>query len=552
MAGYAALSPYRPHDAYASTAELSVYVDAACRGAGVGTRLRRRPSPARARAAACTRSSSVIAGGERGERAPARAAGLLLWRHAAAGGVQVRRVPRHRTLLSHPLTAAAARPRTGGQEDGLWNTAISARETLADRALRLHRAWGGKLEVQPRVPVDTREALSLAYTPGVAAPCLAIRRDPDESYALTRRHNLVAVITDGSAVLGLGDIGPEAGMPVMEGKCVLFKAFGGVDAFPLCVRTQDVDEFVETVVPHQRQLRGDQPRGHRRAGAALPSSGRSSALRHPRVPRRPARHGGDGAGPACSTRCARWASGSTARASWSTARARRAWPSRTCCLRRAWGELTVCDRAGILTEGCPGMTDAQAELARLTNASGLTGDLAAALRGADAFIGVSAPGLVHGGYGAHDGALARSCSPAPIPCRRSCRRRRCAAARRWSPPGAATRPTRSTTSWRSPASSAARLDVARARHQPAHAAGAAAQALSAARLACGACRREDHPGTVRPARRPGRGGGGRRRRAAERRGAPVRRPRLKCELLWGIIHIRGRLWYNHAGYTHEL
>ena len=123
----------------------------------------------------------------------------------------------------------------------------SARETLADRALRLHRAWGGKLEVQPRVPVDTREALSLAYTPGVAAPCLAIRRDPDESYALTRRHNLVAVITDGSAVLGLGDIGPEAGMPVMEGKCVLFKAFGGVDAFPLCVRTQDVDEFVETV-----------------------------------------------------------------------------------------------------------------------------------------------------------------------------------------------------------------------------------------------------------------------------------------------------------------
>lgn len=96
-------------------------------------------------------------------------------------------------------------------------------ETLAERALRLHREWGGKIEVTPRVAVDTREALSLAYTPGVAAPCLEIRRDPAASYALTRRHNLVAVVTDGSAVLGLGDIGPEAGMPVMEGKCVLFK-----------------------------------------------------------------------------------------------------------------------------------------------------------------------------------------------------------------------------------------------------------------------------------------------------------------------------------------
>ena len=117
----------------------------------------------------------------------------------------------------------------------------------AKESLRLHEQWGGKIEVNTRVPVSTKDDLSLAYTPGVAQPCLEIRRDPDKSYTLTRRHNLCAVITDGSAVLGLGDIGPEAGMPVMEGKCVLFKAFADVDAFPLCIRTKDVDEFVRTV-----------------------------------------------------------------------------------------------------------------------------------------------------------------------------------------------------------------------------------------------------------------------------------------------------------------
>ena len=117
----------------------------------------------------------------------------------------------------------------------------------AKESLRLHREWKGKIEVVATVPADSKEALSLAYTPGVAQPCLEIQKDISQSYELTRRHNLCAVITDGSAVLGLGDIGPEAGMPVMEGKCVLFKAFGGVDAFPLCVKTQDVDEFVQTV-----------------------------------------------------------------------------------------------------------------------------------------------------------------------------------------------------------------------------------------------------------------------------------------------------------------
>ena len=117
----------------------------------------------------------------------------------------------------------------------------------AKESLRLHGEWKGKIEVVSRVPVKTKDDLSLAYTPGVAEPCLEIQKDVNKSYELTRRHNLCAVITDGSAVLGLGDIGPEAGMPVMEGKCVLFKSFGDVDAFPLCVKTKDVDEFVNTV-----------------------------------------------------------------------------------------------------------------------------------------------------------------------------------------------------------------------------------------------------------------------------------------------------------------
>ena len=117
----------------------------------------------------------------------------------------------------------------------------------AKESLRLHGEWKGKIEVTARMPVDTKDDLSLAYTPGVAQPCLKIQKDIEKSYELTRRWNLCAVITDGSAVLGLGDIGPEAGMPVMEGKCVLFKAFGVVDAFPLCVKTHDVDEFVNTV-----------------------------------------------------------------------------------------------------------------------------------------------------------------------------------------------------------------------------------------------------------------------------------------------------------------
>ena len=119
--------------------------------------------------------------------------------------------------------------------------------SIGEESLALHREKRGKIEVVSTVPVKNAKDLSLAYTPGVAQPCLEIQKDPLLSYELTRRWNLVAVITDGSAVLGLGDIGPEAGMPVMEGKCVLFKEFGGLDAFPLCIKTQDVDAFVETV-----------------------------------------------------------------------------------------------------------------------------------------------------------------------------------------------------------------------------------------------------------------------------------------------------------------
>ena len=114
-------------------------------------------------------------------------------------------------------------------------------------SLKLHEEWKGKVEVVARAKVDSKDALSLAYTPGVAEPCLEIQKDYNKSWELTRRWNMVAVITDGTAVLGLGDIGPEAGMPVMEGKCVLFKEFGDVDAFPICVRTKNVDEFVQTV-----------------------------------------------------------------------------------------------------------------------------------------------------------------------------------------------------------------------------------------------------------------------------------------------------------------
>ena len=264
----------------------------------------------------------------------------------------------------------------------------------AKESLKLHEQWAGKIEVVPRVPTGTREELALAYTPGVAAPCLAIEKDMDKSYALTRRHNLCLVVTDGSAVLGLGNIGPEASMPVMEGKCVLFKAFGGVDAFPLCVRTQDVDEFVHTVsliagsfgginlediaaprcfeIERKLKQQCDIPVFHddQHGTAITVLAGMLNALRVVGKRLSDVRIVINGAGAAGIS-------------------------IGKMLLNAGVGSLTMCDRAGILCEGHPeGLTQAQIDMAAVTNRERLTGLLADALRGADAFVGVSAPNLV--------------------------------------------------------------------------------------------------------------------------------------------------------------
>ena len=264
----------------------------------------------------------------------------------------------------------------------------------AKESLKLHEQWAGKIEVVPRVGTGTREELALAYTPGVAAPCLAIEKDMDKSYALTRRHNLCLVVTDGSAVLGLGNIGPEASMPVMEGKCVLFKAFGGVDAFPLCVRTQDVDEFVHTVsliagsfgginlediaaprcfeIERKLKQQCDIPVFHddQHGTAITVLAGMLNALRVVGKRLSDVRIVINGAGAAGIS-------------------------IGKMLLNAGVGSLTMCDRAGILCEGHPeGLTQAQIDMAAVTNRERLTGSLADALRGADAFVGVSAPNLV--------------------------------------------------------------------------------------------------------------------------------------------------------------
>ncbi len=260
------------------------------------------------------------------------------------------------------------------------------------KSLQKHYEWGGKIEVVTRLDINTREDLSLAYTPGVAEPCLEIQKNPELSYALTRRHNLVAVVTDGTAVLGLGDIGPEAGMPVMEGKCALFKAFADVDAIPLCIRSKDVDEIVRTVsllagsfgginledisAPRcfeiEKRLKEvcDIPVFHddQHGTAIVVAAALLGALRVVKKDIGKVRvviNGAGSAGIAIGKHL----------------------------LNLGVKDLMMVDRFGILCEG-DALGDAHAEMAKITNRAHLRGDLADAMRGADVFIGVSAPNIV--------------------------------------------------------------------------------------------------------------------------------------------------------------
>ncbi|MBP3329824.1 MAG: NAD-dependent malic enzyme [Clostridia bacterium] len=265
----------------------------------------------------------------------------------------------------------------------------------AKKALECHYEWQGKIEVNARAKVNDKESLSLAYTPGVAQPCLEINKDYSKSYELTRRHNLVAVITDGTAVLGLGDIGPEAGMPVMEGKCVLFKEFAGVDAFPLCIRSKDVDEIVNTIAllagsfgginledisaPRcfeiERKLKErkdvDIPVFHddQHGTAIVCSAALMNALKCVGKKMEDATVVINGAGSAGIAIAKLF-------------------------IQLGVGNLIMCDRFGIVVKGKAGMTSAQEEMAEISNKNNIDGTLADALKGADVLVGVSAPGCV--------------------------------------------------------------------------------------------------------------------------------------------------------------
>ena len=266
----------------------------------------------------------------------------------------------------------------------------------AKESLKLHEQWKGKIEVVATVPVATKEDLSLAYTPGVAQPCLEIQKDINKSYDLTRRHNLCLVVTDGTAVLGLGDIGPEAGMPVMEGKCVLFKAFGGVDAFPLCVKTKDVDEFVNTVynisgsfgginlediaaprcfeIERKLKERCDIPIFHddQHGTAVITLAGLINALKVVNKKMDEIKVAVSGAGAA-------------------------AIAISKLLISAGVKDITLCDRTGAIYKGREkGMNWIKNEMAEMpeVNPRGIKGSLADAMKGADVFIGVSAPGSV--------------------------------------------------------------------------------------------------------------------------------------------------------------
>lgn len=263
----------------------------------------------------------------------------------------------------------------------------------AKESLRLHQQWGGKIEVTCTVPCQTKEDLALAYTPGVAQPCLEIQKDVNLSYQLTRRHNLCAVITDGSAVLGLGDIGPEAGMPVMEGKCALFKAFGDVDAFPLCVKTQDVDRFVDAValisgsfgginlediaaprcfeIERKLKERCDIPIFHddQHGTAVITLAGLQNALKVVGKKKEDVKIVTSGAGAAAIAIV-------------------------KLLLAAGFQDITMCDRKGAIYQGREGLNWIKEEMAQVTNREKKSGSLAQMLVGADVFIGVSAPGMV--------------------------------------------------------------------------------------------------------------------------------------------------------------
>ncbi len=264
----------------------------------------------------------------------------------------------------------------------------------AKESLRLHEEWKGKIEVVATVPVATKDDLSLAYTPGVAQPCLEIQKDVEKSYELTRRHNLCLVVTDGSAVLGLGDIGPEAGMPVMEGKCVLFKAFGDVDAFPLCIKSHDVDEIVNTIylisgsfagvnledisaprcfeIERKLKEKCDIPIFHddQHGTAIITLAGLTNALRLVGKKKEEVKVVVNGAGAAAIS-------------------------ITRLLLTAGVKHITLCDRKGAIYEGrTEGMNPVKEEMAKMTNLEKRSGSLADMLAGADVFIGVSAPGVV--------------------------------------------------------------------------------------------------------------------------------------------------------------
>ena len=264
----------------------------------------------------------------------------------------------------------------------------------AKESLRLHGDWKGKIEVVTRVPVENKDDLSLAYTPGVAQPCLEIQKDINKSYELTRRWNMCLVVTDGSAVLGLGDIGPEAGMPVMEGKCVLFKAFGDVDAFPLCIKSHDVDEIVNTIymisgsfggvnledisaprcfeIEKKLKEKCDIPIFHddQHGTAVITLAGLTNALKVVGKKKEDVRIVMNGAGAAAISIC-------------------------RLLLKAGFKDVTLCDRKGAIYEGrTEGMTPVKEEMSKLTNLQKKQGSHAEMLVGADVFIGVSAPGAV--------------------------------------------------------------------------------------------------------------------------------------------------------------